>query len=331
LQLAVQSGQGGVDAFLRLGDLYRSQGQFKKAIHIHRSLEIRRDAHDQDRARILASLADDYLAANRWDEALGQLEELRRLDSRDPSIARRMSQVFLHKMELEKAQAELRKAHRLEGEDQTDEMAILLTEGARQKIHDQQWKEGRKALQEALKLNPACIPALRLSADLFHQEGKDQEAADEIQTMALTATQGSEHDYPKMEKLFFDLGRFHEIQFVYQEVLSKDPGFWPARFALAAILDKRGSREDAIRLLDSNLNSHSIDAVKASRILLEWDKPELAMQWLEKWNSSGPLPSLYRCRNCGSRHSGPRWYCPACHGFNSYDPITQESADHIPV
>ncbi len=327
LSKAVQEGQGGLDALLRLGDMYRAKGQIKKAIHLHKTLEIRGEWPRPQRARILSSIADDFLAAGRWNEALVQLEELRKLDPENPAVARRVSQAQLRKGELEKAQTALRRAHKLEGKDQGDEMAILLAEGARHQVQEQRWKEARKALGDAFKLDGACLPALRVSADLYHREGQDQKAADELQKLALTALPGSEIEYPRMEKLFFDLGRFHEIQFVYQEVLSKEPGFWPARFALAEILDKRGSREDAVRLLDPVHQAGRDEAVKAAGRLLDWDREDMAREWLSKIgekHSTGE--GIYRCRYCGTEHPGPRWYCPTCHGFKSYEPLARESA-----
>lgn len=328
LSRAVQEGQGGLDALLRLGDMYRAKGQIKKAIHLHKSLEIRGEWPRVQRARILASIADDFLAAGRWKEALVQLEELRKLDPENPAVARRVSQSHLRLGELEKAQVALRRAHKLEGKDRGDEMGIMLAEGARHLVQEQRWKEARKALVDSIKLDTACIPALRVSADLYHREGHDLKAADELQKLALTALPGSEIEYPRMEKLFFDLGRFHEIQFVYQEVLSKEPGFWPARFALAEILDKRGSREDAIRLLDPAHPASRDEGVRAAGRLLDWNREDLTREWLTKITESQSTgEGFYRCRYCGTEHPGPRWYCPTCHGFKSYEPHIQETAD----
>ena len=327
LQLAVQENQGGLDAMLRLGDLYRAQGHIKKAIHLHKSLEIRGEWPKSARVRILGSIADDFLAAGRWSEALVQLEDLRKLDPDNPAVARRISQAHLRQGIIEKAQISLKRAHKLEGKDRPDEMGILLAEGARHLLHEQKWKESRKILSEALKTDSSCLPALRVSSDLYHREGQDQKAADELQRLALSAIPGSEIEYPRMEKLFFDLGRFHEIQFVYQEVLTKEPGFWPARFALAEILEKRGSREDAVRLLDPVHIANRDEAVQAAHRLLDWDRAELAQQWLSKIKDTlSTGEGIYRCRYCGTEHTGPRWYCPTCHGFKSYEPLATEKA-----
>jgi lipopolysaccharide biosynthesis regulator YciM len=329
LQLAVQAGQGGADAYLRLGDLYRARGQVKKAIHLHRALAVNPKLSPAIQRRLVSSLAEDYLGAGRWDEALLNLEELRKLDGKDSAVYRRLSQVYLAKGDGEKAHQALKRAHRLEGGDRPDELAILHMELGRQLIQKQSWKEARKALQEALKQDADCLPALRLSTELYQREGQIEAAADETQRLVLTAQTGSEEDYPKMEKLFFELGRFQEIQFVYQEVLSKEPGFWPARFALARILDKRGRREEAVKLLDPALKAMDDAAGASAALLLEWGEVTRAREWLQRWTEERPREILgYRCRNCATEHPRPRWYCPACHGFKSYDPILQ-SKNHV--
>lgn len=325
LQLAVQQGQGGVDAYLRLAELSRSEGQLKKAIHLHRSLAVNTSWSPAVRQRILRGLAEDYLAAGRWDDALTQLDELRKLDARDPAIYRRLCQVYLRKQDGERAEQALKRAHRLEGNARGDELAILHSELARRFLADQRQREAAKSIQEALKLDPNCLPALRLSVDIALHEGKEQEAADALQNLALTAQPGSEDDYARMEKQFFDLGRYHEIQFVYQEVLSKEPGFWPARFALARILQKRGRRDEAVHLLDPGLEADAATAGRAAAMLLDWEQPERARRWLERWaGEAQPRVTTYRCRTCGVEHARPRWYCPACHAFKSYEPVRED-------
>ncbi len=326
LQSAVQAGQGGVDAYLRLAELYRAQGQLKKATHLHRSLAVNQNWPEPVRRRILRGLSEDYLAGGRWAEALQHLEALRKIDGRDPSVMRRISQVHLRGGDADKAQAALRRAHKLEGKDRPDELAILLSELAKRQMSDQKWSEARKSLQEALKLDPSSLPVLRCSVDLYMHEGKEQQAADEIQKVVMTGEPGSEDIYEVMEKLFFELGRFHEIQFVYQEVLSRNGSFWPARFALGNILDKRGRRDEAVRLLDSSMPAEDAEAALAAARLLAWDEPELAAQWLERWEGSPTgRRQNYRCRHCGSEYHRSRYYCPACHGFKSYEPISIES------
>ncbi len=329
LQEAVKIGQGGLDAYLRLADIYRAQGKLQKAIHIHRSLAVSEGNGVELRHRILRGLAEDYLAAGRWDEALQQLEELRKIDAKDPAIQRRLSQVHLRRKDAEKAQQALKRAHKLEGGKRPDELAILHAELARQYMTEQAWREARKAIQESLKQDPDCLPALKLSADLYLNEGKEQEAADDLQRAALTGQPGSEQDYARMEKQFFDIGRYHEIQFVYQELLSQHPDFWPARFALAAILEKRGRRDEGVALLDPALPADDQVAGRAAAQLLDWDEQALAREWLERWSGeAAPTISSYRCRSCGVKHGKPRWYCPACSAFKSYEPIQSKSRVH---
>lgn len=329
LQEAVKLGQGGVDAYLRLADIYRAQGQLKKATHLHRSLAVSEGLGVALRQRILRGLAEDYLAAGRWDEALGQLEELRKLDPKDPGVHRRLSQVHLRRKDGEKAQHALKRAHKLEGVSRPDERAILGAELARRHLEEQQWGDARKAIQEALKLDADCLPALRSSVDLYLNEGKEQEAADELQRLTLTGLPGTEEDYARMEKQFFELGRYHEIQFVYQEVLSRHPDFWPARFALAVILEKRGRRDEGVKLLDPALDAEDVHAGRAAALLLDWSERERARQWLERWSGgTAPRAVIHRCRNCGMEHVRPRWYCPACNAFKSYEPVRETSKAH---
>ena len=72
---------------------------------------------------------------------------------------------------------------------------------AKRQTGDQKWGEARRSLQEALKYDPQSLPALRQSIDLYLHEGKEQQAADEIQKLAMTGEPGSEAIYEAMECL----------------------------------------------------------------------------------------------------------------------------------
>jgi lipopolysaccharide biosynthesis regulator YciM len=324
LQAAVKLGQGGVDSYLRLADIYRDKGLIKKAIHLHRSLDVNRSWSKQVRARIQRGLAADYLAGTRWEEAMKHLEELRKLTPSDPWVFRGISQVHLHRGEGDRAQAALKRAHRLEGTARPDELALLRAEQGRRLMAEQRWKESRKALHEAGRLNPECVSTLRLSSDLFMHEGKEQQAADEMQKLVLSGQEGSEEYYSKMEKLFFELGRFQEIQFVYQELITRHPELWEPRFALATILEKRGRRDEALRLLDPSLEASDIIAGRAAARLLEWDDPQGAARWLDRFTRENTTATIWRCSKCGAEHPRLRWYCLTCHSFKSYHAVREE-------
>ncbi len=73
---AVDQDTGNVDAYLKMGDIFRNRGLNDKAIQIHRELTLRRDLSPEIKIEIDKSLAQDYIKASMIDKAQEILERL---------------------------------------------------------------------------------------------------------------------------------------------------------------------------------------------------------------------------------------------------------------
>ena len=76
LKRAVADNTDNVDAYLKLGDLFRNRGQIEKAIRIHRELTIRKKLDAALKPLVWQSLAIDYIQSNKFNLALEVLAKL---------------------------------------------------------------------------------------------------------------------------------------------------------------------------------------------------------------------------------------------------------------
>ena len=79
-----------VDAFLKLGDLFRKNKRYDKALQIHRELTLRPSLSQEEKEEVLASLAEDFSASGQHQKAISVLEELLKTSERDEKVARRL-------------------------------------------------------------------------------------------------------------------------------------------------------------------------------------------------------------------------------------------------
>jgi len=83
LKVVVTRDIGNIDAYLKLGDIFRRRGELNKALQIHRQLTVRNDLNPSDRMELMKSLTLDYVSNEKWDRAVATLQELLSQDKRN--------------------------------------------------------------------------------------------------------------------------------------------------------------------------------------------------------------------------------------------------------
>ena len=73
---AVEKDTDNIDAYLKMGDLFREKGMIDKALQIHRELTLRRKVPPELQAEVNRSLAMDYIDAGSTDKAGDILQQM---------------------------------------------------------------------------------------------------------------------------------------------------------------------------------------------------------------------------------------------------------------
>jgi lipopolysaccharide biosynthesis regulator YciM len=322
LKEAIQHDSENLDAYVRLGDLLRESGEVAKAIAVHRDLTVRPRLHEGDKARILESLTRDYLTAAQYEEAGQCAERLRHVDRTNRFAYRALQEVAESLRDWPRAVRVVEERTKLEG--QKDKKLLARYQGyvGSEELEAGSPKEARKRFEEALKLDPDCILASLYLGDMEHQEGNTEKAIEHWQNVALPSPENGPLVFDRLERAFFEVGRFEDVMSFYRELLQRAPRETsvPALLALAEIHRRKGSLDDAESFVHEALEIEP-ENPRAHRHLvklaMDRDDPGEALSRLDRLlESQREDESAGDCRHCQRSLPGPVWRCPHCRGLN---------------
>ena len=322
LKEAVQGDSTNLDAYIRLGDLLRESGDVQKALAIHRDLTVRAELADMDRARILESLTRDYFVAGRYEEAGQSAERLLRLHRNNRFAFRAVQQVAEALKDWPRAIRIVEERTRLEGEGGKPLLARYRGFVGEQELAGGNLKEARRQMEEALKLDSRCLLAYVSLGDMDQAEGHTERAVERWRALATIAPEHASLIFDRIERAYFELGRFEEVVAFYRELLNKAPreSSAPTLLALAEIYRRKGELDAAENYIQEALEI-APDHPRAYRLLakiaLDRQDTKTAIAHLERVLQSLPEDEeTGSCRHCGHALKKPLWRCPECHALD---------------
>ncbi|MCI0330645.1 MAG: tetratricopeptide repeat protein [candidate division Zixibacteria bacterium] len=321
LKMVVASDSGNVDAYLRLGDILRHRNQLERAIQIHRDLLLRPDLAEGEKGLILKSLAADYLHAGDWDRAIKTLEELSGQIGHDAWSAEKLSLANEKKKNWEEAARACAKFLKLKGEKDTSYLAKFHLLAGRDWADKKEYHKARLEYKEALGLDEKLDIAHLCIGDSYQTERRTEDAIEFWKKFLAVSPQLGFLVYPKLERAYFELGKFGEITEVYSEVLQKDPKNSYALLGLARILEKRGRAGQALEQYSSILENDPGFAPArqaVARLLLEQKRPSEALRETEfLLENLAVLQERFACSRCGWTSADYFFLCATCGAFRT--------------
>ncbi len=306
-----------VTAYLRLGSVLRREGDLERAVQIYRSL-LARDLRDRRlRLQILVALVETLFILKQYGEALTAAEQLRQLDRRHPLIA----QVEIHEaLAREDWSTALKGAETLarRGRGGLGPRATQVrVEVAARRAAEGQVPAARRILEDALREEPDFSPAWVLLGDL-HAREEDYEKAAAAWTRLLRAhPRAAGIVVERIEKAYFEMGRFSELVQLYEELVAADPahgaGLHLARVRMAL---RRGEPEQALALAEELLERepHHAAALHWRLYLLLHTGRAQEAEGVLKEIVEGAMESRRpaRCPRCRARVAATQARCHEC-------------------
>jgi lipopolysaccharide biosynthesis regulator YciM len=321
LKMVVASDSGNVDAYLRLGDILRHRRQLERAIQIHRDLLLRPNLSEAEKALVLKSLAADYLDARDWERAATTLEELSGLDGYDAWSAEKLAAAYEKKKNWEEAKKAYAKYLKFRGEKDTAYLAKFHLLAGRDFAEKKEYHKARLEFKEALNYDEKLDLAHMYIADSYQTEKRTEDAIEFWKKFLSVSPQLGFLVYPKLERAYFELGKFGDITEVYSEVLQKDPKNSYALLGLARILEKRGRANQAMEQYSSILEGDPAFAPARqalARLLLEQKRPSEALRETEfLLEHLAVMREEFYCARCGWTSSDYFFLCGSCDAFRS--------------
>lgn len=325
LSRVVKNNPDAVEIYLALGNLYRSQGEIERAVHIRQNLILRPGLHDEFKARALYELGRDYKRGGFVDRAFDAFQQARKTAGNNPAITQELAklcaeaedylQASRYYLELGNAVAE---AHYLVRQSQKE---------ARENPHG--GGQALKWLDRALKVYPGSMEAwlekqhrallglekLPLSKILEQGlrvvpeekrfmllEGLVSSVQAEKSPYFLNAGTAGEvdevlvtlSDYPQDVLiqyygglLLLYQGRLTEAQVWFEKCLILDANFWLARLELLALALQKNTLPESVEVQLIFFLSRAREVKK------------------------------YICRQCGLKRESVFFVCPRCGSWHS--------------
>jgi len=307
-----------IDAYLRLGDLLRVAGEHTKALQLHRDLSVRPDLGPADRERVWQSLTRDYLALNRPADALTAAKKLRQVNRKNRYALEAMVQVHERRAEWDQAYEVQAELARFDGRDEKMRLAAYQGFVASGFLAKGDKAEAKKRLEAALSLDPDCMPAHLELGDLAMESGDHAGAVEHWKTVASRRPAAGPFVFEKLERAYFEMGRFSDVIRFYEELLRTAPreAQPPILLALSEIEMRRGDYQSAEDLVREALEIEPDDLVAHRNLLRVHQERGDTKQALTVIDRIMKLLSERKrglaCRKCGAELDGPAWRCPSC-------------------
>ena len=319
---AVREEPQSIDAYLRLGDVLRETGDVPRAIQIHRELTVRTGVPKDAMARIMLSLARDYARSKRWDRASATYETLLKLSSQHETALREVLEVYEEMGEWDKAYLTRREISKITRVDDTHDLALYKAYVGKRYLDGGRLKEAESSLKDAIKIDSDCVPGFLYLGDLYYQEGKIDDAISSWRRIVTTYPEVAYVTFRRLEKAFYEKGRFEKIIDLYNDVLERNPGDVRTLMTLAYIQRRKGNLDDAISLcktaLDFEPGSRSVKQALA-RLYYEKGEIELSLKTMvEAFNGFPTDDETYTCENCGYKVNEALWRCPRCKHWETF-------------
>ena len=312
-----------IDAYVKLGDILRENGQTDRAIKIHRELLVRRNLDRTAREEVIRSLVKDYMKAGLYDRALEQLNRIFSVEPKNLWAKKTQLAIYEAKGDWENAFKVLKTLSKWEKEkDFRGQMALYKVEDARKKFEQNQEKEGRIRLREALKIDPNCAAAHIALGDSYVREERYTDAIKVWMEFVRKVPKQAHLVFDRLQEVLYSVGNYSEIETLLQEVNQEHPEIPEIAFTLSDIKLRKGELNEAVRLCESILERDPQNEQAVAKLVKLYAKqgdPEKALQFAQELadRSLGETAS-YACRVCHYVSTEPLWRCPKCGAWNSF-------------
>ncbi len=308
---------------LSLGTFYRRRGEIEKAIAIHQSLFARPDLDKNLGAQVQLALATDYLNAGLYDRAERLLLELCKGSSKlRVEATEKLICIYEEEQDWEKILKLDSYAHM--GSQGIKPVAYACCELADRAMKDRDWTVAERYIHQALKLDPYCIRALMLDAELADNEGLPKRVITSLKEVLNIDPSLLPLVQPKLTEIFEARHRPDDLEEILTTLWSEAP--MPLTLhSLARHLAQEQGVDVSIQLLTQSLLK--VPTVEGFALLLEQliqQDQAVSVEYLGKIKRTiDQLRSHqegYHCHHCGFQAEKYYWRCPSCKHWETYKP-----------
>ncbi len=185
-------------------------------------------------------------------------------------------------------------------------------------------KDARVKFKEAIKRDPQCAAAYYYLGQSYAAEERFEDAAKIWTRLCNEVPEKAHIVYPELEKVWFEMGRFHDAEHLYQDQIRKNKDSLRAGLALAEIYNKKGDYDNALEVINQLEENHpESPALLNKKIKFFFDKGQYkqaanhSLTFLK--DHDGTITAKYICTICQNSSNKPLWICPKCQNIDTYN------------
>lgn len=322
LKATVKQDTNNIMAYIHLGNIYREKGEGQRAAKIHRNLLVRGDLKESDVDTVLQQLMVDYQTTGEFNKAAHIAERLVQRKKNDIEVKRCLLSLYEKKGDWDKAFFYRQSINKWTKKKDHNILALYKVMAGNHLVKNAKEHEARIRYREATKIDKHCIPAYLYWGDSYKREDRLEDALKIWQDFVNKQPQDAHFAISRLQNVLYELGRFGEIEKIYQNIIKKKPKDPAIQIQLIEIYRKQGNLDLALTLCEDVIDKHPdcISCYYAKIVLLQQhgktnDALQTAIHLLE---SEMHHSKEYTCGDCGHESKEPLWHCPVCHSWNTF-------------
>jgi len=310
-----------LDAYLKLGDIYRDYGKNLQALRVHQSLTVRKSLTNYQKLSIWKSLLQDHRLLKEWDKSIQYSELITELDKNNMWARKELLEIYKEKGDWDGAVVAAKSIQKQEKKKNVETLALYQIQQGLEYRKKGEEREARIRFKNALKTSRDCAAAHYFIGVSYLSEDRKKDAVEAWRQFVKTDPKHAYLVFDELEEVLYDLGNFDQSEKIYQEILELDDGNVSALVALSDLNERKGDREESIRMLRKAIDKDK-SSLRAKAYLIQMllgpDASDEIKETLQSLIQSTRRSRTFNCRSCGYYSANPLWICPDCLNENTF-------------
>ena len=314
-----------VETHLALANLFRRRGEVDRAIRIHQNLIARPTLSREQRSIALLELGMDYMRSGLLDRAEGLFEELVESGTYTSQAFAELLKIYQQEKDWNNAIAVARRLEAVSGENLEQMIAQFYCEQACENFSQAEDKKGKDNLKRALNIDPNCVRASLIEAEMAGKAGKYRQAIKAYKRIEKQDPEYIPEIIGPMLNCYRRLNKIDEYMKYLREIVATYGGITPL-LSLTELIEEVNGEKDAIKFISMELKRRP--TVRGVDKLIEYtltnangeirDSLKMIKDMTGKLLQSS---SVYQCNHCGFDGKSIHWQCPSCKRWNTIKPV----------
>jgi lipopolysaccharide biosynthesis regulator YciM len=320
LTKSVQINSDTIETYITLANLYRSRGDFERAIRIRQSIILRPNIDDQIKLRTLFDLGLDYRKGGIINRALDTFLDVVSEQPNDVDTLREVEQIYEEMSDWENAFVIRQRLAKLSRGNHKHILSHHQTEIGKTLQEKGDYRKAESCFREAISIDKSCIDAYLHLGDLYFEQQEYNKAISTWKEVVIVAPKYTFLAYRRLEGAYSKMENLKPVENFLKECSKLNSDAF-THLALAHYLVNKADYSGALSELSQALDLDPTfwEAYKLKgEIYLKQEKTEEALSVYRSFAFNLNTPYLtFQCVKCGFQPKDLQWRCPQCRNWDT--------------